>query len=114
MNLTSTRRRHGVRCAVLSTSVKDRSHRAPWECATGVENALDENQRRRFQCVWLSSCARGEEKSVPPKSLLLRRYQAIYPLNVTALVPQNSFGTWTITQGHAGGPPQRVLRSALA
>jgi hypothetical protein len=22
--------------------------------------------------------------------------------------------TWTITQGHAGGPPQRVLRSALA
>ena len=25
-----------------------------------------------------------------------------------------SFWTWTITQGHAGGPPQRVLRSALA
>jgi hypothetical protein len=24
------------------------------------------------------------------------------------------FWTWTITQGHAGGPPQRVLRSALA
>jgi hypothetical protein len=42
----------------------------------------------RISVVISSVCgcrrARGEETSVPPKSLLLRRYQAIYPLNVTA------------------------------
>jgi hypothetical protein len=79
-NLRSTRRRHGMGCAVLSISDKDRSPRAPGECATGVVNSLDENQRRRFHCVRLSWCARGKERSVPPKSPLIVRYQVIYTL----------------------------------
>jgi hypothetical protein len=79
---------------------------APVAKSVTVVNGLC--QRRTLCASQLNETRRMKHFSCAPSSGSLSAVRGL-----TAARP-NSFWTWTITQGHAGGPPQRVLRSALA
>jgi hypothetical protein len=88
----------------LSTSLRERS-------------ALGREKRRecRNVCTTCSRCNTDGQRTVSVRILNSPSLPgAMSEISSHQYGRRNSFGTWTITQGHAGGPPQRILRSALA
>ena len=97
-----------VKCSIVLRVYESERNDAVCDApmSVGVVNGL---------CQWRTLCAslRNETQAIRALSSGVRSGSLSELLGPMTASPFSSW-TWTITQGHAGGPPQRVLRSALA